>query len=183
MSLSREEIIQKWLHCSAEELITLAQIPADDDPEPEAVFLKKFLNLGIPIIYKCNTIFMGEIGDIEICLKIILDHHKSFNVNICHLDEKDNELTVVQTACDTVALQLLKAFVIHFPGAIFTTENRKPVMFFIQKEDPEKPPLGDSPPNPKIPASLGQPVGYMNLINFKKIIEDGNANKLRIAVP
>jgi hypothetical protein len=178
--MSTSKKTEKWLNLSVNDIIYESKFPRDGR---DGKFLEKFLEMGIPVLKKYKSGFMGETGDIQVCLLIHLEEDDNLKTEICHIND-EGELKSRINCLRSDAINVIKAFSWEFPEAVFTTPSRKPLCLFTNKKDNlyKKNALSSAAPDPKIQISMGMFVGYMNFKTFKQILSV-DTNQITVAVP
>ena len=121
-------VVQKWLSKTDVSDLTITK-PSSDH---QRMLLGKYMSMIYPVVEKIKSAFVGETGDIQVCLVVNLEDNKEISVQICHIDD-EGQLKQRIEAKTPDSLQIIQSFVLDFPGAVFTTSTRKPACFFTVK--------------------------------------------------
>jgi hypothetical protein len=168
----------RWL---TESLEKLAEYKSSDE-----MLLNKFLEMGLPVLKKCKSGFIAEMGDIVTCLLVHIDDSKdstqySLRVEICNIDDTGQLQSRVKANGD-LAAQVIKSYLNEYPSAVMTTSGRKPLCLFSKKIDRSETKTGKETGKETEMNSLGIFSGYMSFLTFKRIVSD-QSNKITVAVP
>lgn len=125
-------LVEKWLHHDLDQLISRAR----NDP-----LVKKFVASALPSLIQSHQGFIGEVGNIEVCLSISLDSEtgkKTLSVVTMDGDYKVQsnvpELKPrLTTSVDSEVSKLFEVFVTDFPKAVVMTNEGKPLILFQGK--------------------------------------------------
>lgn len=163
----------RWLTESVEQLA--------DYKSSDEMLLNKFLEMGLPVLKRCKSGFLAEMGDIMTCLLVHVEDGKDsahgLRVEVCHIDE-NGQLQARLEVLEDFAARVVKSYLNEYPSAVLTTSNRKPLCLFAKKIDrTETKTSKEAEMN-----SLGTFSGYMSFLTFKRIVSD-QSNKITVAVP
>lgn len=125
----------------------------------------RFVQASIPALLGTCSGFVGEPGDIQICLGVNLDPSTGGKqCKLIYIGEDNETKTKCETKTDQEAENLFYNFVTDFPRAIVTTDQGRPLCLYSGKNE-----------NKKF-------IGYLSLYNFREA-KNKKCKDITVGVP